>query len=361
MARAVRSPGSTLKPLIYGLAFDGGIVHPETLIEDRPARFGTYVPKNFDHDWHGTVTIREALAKSLNIPAVKVLDTVGPTKLFARLKALGLEPQLPRDAEPSLALALGGIGLRPTDLAAIYVAIARGGAAVPIRHRRDANSASAPAPRPRDTRLMSEAAAFYLRDILINAPPPAHARPGQIAYKTGTSYGYRDAWSAGFDGCHTIIVWVGRPDGAPVSGLSGRQSAAPLLFDAFQRISERRVPFGPAPHGVVRLTTAELPPTLRRFADTREDISTGTFRTQPLTIAFPPDKSEIEAQPSDGEAIVIKAEGGALPLTWLVDGKPIDSDPGRRDATLDGAGRGFVKLSVIDANGRTDRVTVRLK
>ncbi len=355
MARAVRSPGSTLKPLIYGLAFDGGIAHPETLIEDRPARFGTYVPKNFDHDWHGTVTIREALAKSLNIPAVKVLDALGSTKLFARMTALGLEPQLPRDAEPSLALALGGVGLKSTELASIYAAIARGGAGITLWHRRNDE------PRATRPRVLTETAAHYLRDILKNAPPPANAKAGHVAYKTGTSYGYRDAWSAGFDGRHTVVVWVGRPDGAPVSGLGGRQSAAPLLFDAFQRISERRAPFAPAPQGIVRQTTADLPPTLRRFADSREEMSVGSYRTQPLAIAFPPDKSEIEANPSDGEAIIVKAEGGMLPLTWLVDGLPISSDPTRRETTLEGTGRGFIKLSVIDANGRTDRVTVRLK
>ena len=356
MTRAIRSPGSTLKPLVYGLAFDGGIAHPETLIEDRPVRFGGYVPKNFDHDFQGTVTIREALAKSLNIPAVKVLDAVGPAKFYGRLTTIGLEPQLPRDAEPSLAIALGGVGLTARDLAQLYAAIARGGAPIALSHRRD----DMPTDKPRG-RLMSEVAAFYLRDILRNAPPPANAKPGQIAYKTGTSYGYRDAWSAGFDGKTTIVVWVGRPDGAAVAGLSGRQSAAPLLFDAFQRIADRRAPFGAAPHGVLRATNAELPATLRRFLESDTEPTQATFREPPVSIAFPPDRSEIEASPSDGDPVVVRAEGGVLPLTWLVDGRPIESDPMKREAVLDGLGRGFVKLSVIDAKGRTDRVTVRLK
>jgi penicillin-binding protein 1C len=355
MTRAVRSPGSTLKPLIYGLAFDAGLAHPDTLIEDRPTRFGAYVPKNFDHDWHGTVTIREALAKSLNIPAVKALKAVGPQKLFGRLTALGIAPQLPKDAEPSLAMALGGVGMRATDLAALYAAIARGGAAVRVTHRRDSSEA------PLNTRLMSDVAAWYLRDILKNAPPPTNARAGQIGYKTGTSYGYRDAWSAGFDGRHTIVAWVGRADGAPVSGLNGRQAAAPLLFDAFHRIAERRTPFALAPQGIIKGSAAELPPTLRRFRDTREDDTHAAFREQPLVIAFPPDRSEIDADPGDGEAITLKAEGGRLPLTWLVDGKPLPSDPDRREVALKGVGRGFIKLSVVDAAGRSDRVTVRLK
>src|SRR5262249_22682932 len=132
MTRAVRSPGSTLKPIIYGLSFEMGIAHPETLIDDRPVRFGTYSPKNFDTEWHGTVTIREALALSLNIPAVKVLDAIGPGKLFARLQQIGIDPVLPTGAEPTLALALGGVGLRLIDLATLYAGLARGGEQVTL-------------------------------------------------------------------------------------------------------------------------------------------------------------------------------------------------------------------------------------
>ncbi len=364
MLRASRSPGSTLKPLIYGMAFDAGIAHPETLIEDRPARFGTYVPKNFDHDFQGTITIREALAKSLNIPAVRVLDAVGPAKFYSRLTAIGLEPQLPKDAEPSLAIALGGLGMTPRDLAQLYATLARGGAPVMLSHRRDAvdiTPGGSATRANRSTRLMSDVAAFYVRDILKSAPAPTNAKSGQIAYKTGTSYGYRDAWSAGFDGRTTIVVWVGRPDGAAVSGINGRQTAAPLLFDAFQRVSERRTAFAAPPHGVLRASTIDLPPTLRRFLDVDSALQPALFREPPVGIAFPPDRSEIEAEPSDGEPIVVRAEGGVLPLTWLVDGKPLVSDPLKRDAVLDGIGRGFVKLTVVDAKGRTDRVTVRLK
>ncbi len=359
MARAVRSPGSTLKPVIYGLAFDAGLAHPETLIEDRQTRFGAYVPKNFDHDWHGTVTIRAALAQSLNIPAVKVLDAVGVPRLYGRFQALGLEPVLPKGAEPTLAIALGGIGLRLTDLATLYASLARAGEPVRLRHRRDDAQAEA-APAAVNARLMSPVAAWYIADILRNAPPPAHAKPGQIAYKTGTSYGYRDAWSAGFDGRHTIAVWVGRPDGAAVPGLNGRATAAPLLFDAFQRISERRVPLPVAPQGVMKVAGHDLPPPLRRFNDSRVEAA-GDAAAPAVQIAFPIDRSELEIETGHDAAVVLKAEGGTLPLTWLVDGQPIASDPTRRDASLDAPPTGFVRVSVIDARGRTDRVTVRVR
>jgi penicillin-binding protein 1C len=197
MALALRSPGSTLKPIIYGLAFELGLAHPDTLIEDRPARFGLYVPKNFDSEWHGTVTIRAALIHSLNIPAVKVLEAVGAGRLYARMQQAGVEPVLPKGADPSLAMALGGVGLRLVDLAQLYAAIARGGGPVPLKHSRDGSGPRGPSA---GQRLLSEIAAWYVRDILCRALPPANAKAGQVCYKTGTSYGFRDAWSVGFDG-----------------------------------------------------------------------------------------------------------------------------------------------------------------
>ncbi len=358
MARAVRSPGSTLKPLIYGLAFEAGLAHPDTLIEDRPARFGTYVPKNFDRDWHGTVTIREALVQSLNIPAVAVLEAVGPLKFYARLQQSGLNPHLPRDAEPTLATALGGLGLRLVDLAQLYTGLARGGDAITLQHRQ---SDSGTTTAPYRQRLLSPVAAWYVADILRNAPAPAHAKSGQIAFKTGTSYGNRDAWAAGFDGRHTIAVWVGRADGAAVPGLAGRASAAPMLFDAFQRMADSRTPLPPPPRDALKATGADLPPPLRRFNPPVEaaDTPSAAYRVAPLRIAFPPDRAELDADARD--SIVIKADGGTLPLTWLVDGTPITSDNSRRELMLPGARQGFVKVSVIDATGGADRVTIRIK
>ena len=360
MTEAVRSPGSTLKPLIYGLAFEQGILHPETLIEDRPARFGVWAPRNFDEDFHGTVTVREALGQSLNIPAVKVLAAVGPARLVGRLRRVRAVPVLGKRTEPTLAIALGGVGMRLSDLALVYTGIARGGEAVRLVHRRDEPRPRGPQAQPR--RLLSPVAAWYIADVLRHAPPPASARGGGIAYKTGTSYGHRDAWAVGFDGRHTVAVWVGRADGTATPGLTGRGAAAPVLFDAMARIAERRTPFAPPPPGAIRASTGALPPPLRRFKEPGEETTaTGPYLEPAVQIAFPPDRAELDAEGTTPEPVVLKADGGALPLTWLVDGTPLEADPSRRDAVWLPAGRGFARISVIDARGRVDRVEVRVK
>jgi penicillin-binding protein 1C len=358
MVQAVRSPGSTLKPIIYGLAFEAGCAHPETLIEDRPTRFGTYHPKNFDDEFRGTVTIREALGLSLNIPAVQVLSEVGPARLNGRLRRVGLETVLPAGAQPTLAIALGGIGLRLQDLATLYADLANGGRATPLVVTRDRTARVGPRTPPR---LLSPVAAWYVTDILKDAPPPANARGGRIAYKTGTSYGYRDAWAIGYDGRHVIAVWVGRADGSATPGLSGRTAAAPLLFDAFARVAERVTPLPSAPPGVLRAATGNLPPPLRRFADNATLTDTSPFAEPVVRIAFPPDRAELERDDGNDSIVVLKAEGGALPLTWLADGAPIDSDPRQREVMWQPPGRGFTRITVIDAKGKSDRVEIRLK
>ncbi len=362
MVRAVRSPGSTLKPIIYGLAFEAGLAHPETLIEDKPVRFGRYAPRNFDETFHGTVSVREALQLSLNVPAVKVLVAVGPMRLTARLREAGLVLQLPNAATPSLAIALGGVGMTLEDLVTLYGGLARGGETIPLKHRLDGKDIPAGTIAPQ--RLLGPVAAWYVQSILAGTPPPHNAWSDDIAYKTGTSYGFRDAWAAGFDGRHTIAVWVGRPDGVPTPGLTGIGAAAPILFDAFARLPGERVALAEAPRGALVASTSTLPPPLRRFRSDVAEPTTGAFADPPVAVAFPPDNSELAlTEAGDGSlaAFALKAEGGVLPLTWLVDGAPIVSDPRRREAFFRPAGRGFVKLSVIDAKGQVDRVTISIK
>jgi penicillin-binding protein 1C len=222
MTNAVRSPGSTLKPFIYGLAFEDGLLLPETLIEDRPADFAGYRPANFDLTYQGTVTARQALQLSLNVPAIELLDAVGPQRLLARMGATGVRAELPDDRPAGLAIGLGGIGLSLRDLVTLYAGLANGGRAVALND--GVGQAAAPV---EGTRLLGASAGWNVADILAGTPKPEFARAA-LAYKTGTSYGYRDAWAVGFDGRYVLGVWVGRPDNAAVPGLTGYATAAPL-------------------------------------------------------------------------------------------------------------------------------------
>jgi penicillin-binding protein 1C len=236
MARALRSPGSTIKPFIYATAFAEGLAHPETLLDDSPARYGLWRPVNFDEAFHGAVTARKALQFSLNLPAAQLLNEVGPARLLARLRSAGLVLKLPKDSDVGLAIGLGGVGARLIDLARAFAAFAREGVAPDLVESLD------DLPPLQNRRLTEPASAWQIADILRGAPPPENASADRIAFKTGTSYGYRDALAIGFDRAHTIAVWVGRADNAPVPGLIGRQVAAPILFDAFARLGGANQP-----------------------------------------------------------------------------------------------------------------------
>ncbi len=351
MTQALRSPGSTLKPFIYGLGFEDGLLHPETLIDDRPARYGSYTPENFDLTFQGTVTVRRALQMSLNVPAIAVLGQVGVSRLSARLTQTGAALVLPKGEAPGLAMGLGGVGIKLSDLVMLYTGLARLGSALPLSER---DGAAASGPR----RLLDPVAAWYVGNILIGAPPPDNAPPGRIAFKTGTSYGYRDAWAVGFDGRMTIGVWVGRPDGAPVPGLVGRAAAAPILFDAFARTGNAPAPLAHAPKGAVFAATNKLPPPLQRFSSDGGPSAA----SEPPRIMFPPDGARIElAKGGAAEPVALKIAGGAAPLTVMVNGVPLAAQGGRRTVFFAPDGPGFVRLTVMDARGAADSVSVRLQ
>jgi penicillin-binding protein 1C len=354
MTQAVRSPGSALKPFIYGLAFEDGLVHPETLIDDRPIRYGSYAPENFDLTFQGTVSVRRALQLSLNVPAVALLDKVGTSRLASRLRQAGGALVLPSGEAPGLAMGLGGVGVRLSDLTMLYAGIARHGSVLPLTERLDDRAAPA-----LPLRLLEPVAAWYVGNVLIGTPPPDNAAAGRIAFKTGTSYGYRDAWAVGFDGKRTIGVWVGRADGAPVPGMTGRVAAAPILFDAFARGGRLVAPLPPAPKGAIVAATARLPAPLQYFGAAAPGRG-----AEPPRILFPPNGARLDlASGEDGrrEPIALKISGGARPMTVLVNGVPRPLDPARRTLFFEPDGPGFVRVTVMDANGAADSIVVRVQ
>ena len=360
LARATRSPGSTLKPFIYGMAFDDFIVHPQTLIDDKPTAFGDYEPRNFDRGYQGTVSIATALQMSLNVPAVALLDRVGPLRFTSNLRNAGATLYFPtKGALPSLPIALGGVGITLRDLTTLYAGIPNGGLVTPLT--------TVPRDKPVGAeRIFGAAPAWYLTEILKQANLPdgwsmgqGIERSRQIAFKTGTSYGYRDAWSVGFSHHYTVGVWVGRADGSTRPGHIGRNEAAPVLLKIFDLLPpETRAPIEKPTDAYWVQNAEQLPTSLQRFrSNTR--LAAGLKRVQPPRIAFPPDGATVSiADVRKPEALPLKAQGGRAPLHWVVNGVPLKDDANPWWTPDD---EGFAQITVVDADGRSDTAQVRLK
>lgn len=351
-----RSPGSTLKPFIYALAFDDGVASADTRIQDLPSRFAGYQPENFDRMFHGDVRVSDALQHSLNVPAVLMLDRIGAERFSAQLSIAGARPRVSgaRGQSAGLAIALGGAGLTGRELAVLYSALGDGGVAKPLVWRAEEEQLSRADP---GRRLISEASAAEILRILQGSPSPEGRMPGsltrdapQIAFKTGTSYGYRDAWAAAVSGQHAIVVWVGRADGAPRTGVTGREIALPILFEMADRAAHHLRDDGDSE---LRLSAAPLTPArgaLRAFSAER-----------PPEILFPPQGAELWAGTVDGRAPrpFVLAGRGLGALDWYIDGVPAQTDDSgapvwRPDQP------GFYQVTAVDSAGRSSRVRVRV-
>ena len=309
------------------MAFADGIVAPDTIVPDLPRRFGGYAPENFDRGFTGSVTAAEALQRSLNLPAVALLDRVGPARLAATLRAAGAGLRLPKGTDPSLPLALGGAGITLRDAAGLYAALATDGTGGPLRLVQGLL-----APRPA---FLSANAAHAVADVLTR-PLPEFGQRG-IAWKTGTSWGSRDAWAFGFDRGHVVAVWIGRPDGTPLPGATGTSLALPLLSRVFDLLPE-------APRRTMSLPDQPHP-------------HKASLATDALHLLFPPSGAVLS---SDGP-VTIRVMGGRRPLTFLVDGAPLPADRIRRDAAWLPSGPGFYHLTVLDADGAAVRAQVQVR
>ncbi|MEP3891835.1 MAG: penicillin-binding protein 1C [Hellea sp.] len=350
MTDRARSPGSTLKPFIYALAIDDGVASAGSFVHDAPTRFGSYQPENFNRRYYGDVRIYEALRHSLNVPAVAMLDHVGGQRLEMALEDAGADiTHLGGGGEGAgLALALGGAGLSVNDLAVLYSALANGGTAKPLIWM---DEKAAPHLKKQNYQLISENAANEITQILRQAPTPSGRVPSwlaenapPIAYKTGTSYGFRDAWAAGYTDDWTVVVWVGRPDGAPRTGETGRLAAAPLLFDIFAQL-----PF--KGHNQPYLKDEKAPGGLMRVADAA---------SQGPQILFPPDGAEILAttfgDDARGFSLSARAEQGQP--SFYIDGQPLRRRDGK--AIWYPSASGFYAVSAVDASGRQTTSHVRV-
>ena len=348
LVRAHRSPGSALKPMIYALAFDDRTLHPESLVEDVPVRFKDWLPRNFDRDHQGAVTVRRALQQSLNVPAVLALEKVGPQRFIATLRSAGASPGLPPgDDGASLGIALGSATVSPLEMAGLYSGLANGGHFAPPMIRRDQ-------PKPTPVRLVGPAAAWYVSDILADAPLPegfaslpVALRERRIAYKTGTSAGFRDAWAAGLLGqldgrglgrpCRRHAA--ARPARPPrraagaVQGLRPPARRGQSRAAAAGRCDARRL----QPRPAARMRTARdrrRSPRAARASPIRRPMrASSSPRTRPC-------RSPPMAAPAS--------------LHWLIDGKPLDGTRWTPD------GPGIARVAVIDGQGRSSAVTVRI-
>jgi penicillin-binding protein 1C len=357
MVQAIRSPGSTLKPIIYGLAFERGVLHPHTLIRDRPRRFGDYAPHNFRDRHYGQVSAREALQRSLNVPAVAILQKLGPVNFTEHLRQAGMSLILGGHQIPGLAIALGGVGTSLEDLTRLYAAIASDGQYRKLCFRSDCESNDA-------LTLINPLARQQVASILTGVNLPAHLLPERyleasrgIAFKTGTSYGFRDAWAIGFDAQRVVAVWIGRPDGTPLPGRYGANTAAPLLFQIFDLWPQHSLIN--ASNDIQVHPTVELPPSLKYF-DRQDRYMHVKSNTPPPEIVFPPADSVIVV-PENGAPLTLSITGGQRPLFWFLNNSPMGESRWSRNISWQVGQAGFHTIVVVDAMGRKSSARVKLQ
>jgi penicillin-binding protein 1C len=333
LTRATRSPGSSLKPFIYGMGFDDGLLDDQTLLDDRAKSFNGYAPSNFDRGFHGLVRAGEALQMSLNVPAVEVMSRLGANTFEDAWRSAGLSLSLPKGADANLGVTLGAAGVQLRGLVQAYTTFANDGRVQPLRTRLDEQSSTS-------RLLLTEQTAALITEILASAPTidgraTRFTTPGQaLALKTGTSYGYRDSWALGTKGRYVIGVWVGRPDATPEVGQTGRSAALRLAYDlgdALPKVTEKIGFWQPRP-----ISEAE--------------------RVQPqFELISPQTGSQLVLNESPGRArsVQVHYSGSLSGIAFKLNGLHVDlASQARLPVPVDG----FYELEVVPRDGPTQHV-----
>ena len=389
MIQAIRSPGSTLKPFLYAMALDQGLLTSHSMLMDEAVNIEGYQPENFSKGFAGAVSMNDALQRSLNVPAIQVLQFIGPGYFHAHLQNAGLNLHLPLSGKPNLSLILGGGGTRLEQLVSAYSAFSRGGKAAQLRYIATQENE----PAIHEKHLMSSGAAWIIRTILSSVADRESLsgiinRSESLAWKTGTSYGFRDAWAIGMTDHYTIGIWTGRPDGTPVPGYYGAQTAVPLLKMVTANLSyqSNQSEFIPnhlkQPESVSRqiicwpggrlksetavddchksLSTWVLDDTVPPALESDPDIETALKSIKIVSIT---DGAKIRSPYGSDNAISVnlEAKGGSGATYWFIDGKPVNQQATRAVLSHTFKQPGEYNISAIDDMGQSHRVTIFVK
>ncbi len=333
MLQAIRSPGSTLKPFIYALGFSKKIIAPLTLIKDEETTFKEYKPSNFNNKYSGEVTIAKALQQSLNIPAVKVLQRVGVIDFITLLNSLNYKVKIPKNT-PSLALALGGLGVNAFTLANYYQALANDGVAISLHYLKDTNITK--------TKFLEKRAVREVNSILQTIPPPLGfiKKDVNIAFKTGTSYGYRDFWTVAYTKNYTVVLWIGRADSKPMLKSSGLKKAAPIAFEIMNLIDSI---YGLKPWDYLPKTYLKQPPKILQYFEPKKEKPLKKF-----AFAYPKDNTRYRSSNCKDVKIKAKVINGTPPYTWYIDNTQHPTTINKLTTYLS---TGAHTITTIDKNG----------
>lgn len=369
MAAHPRSPGSTLKPFIYGLAMDDHMINAQTLIRDEVTHFGTYSPQNFNNGFKGMISIAQALKLSLNIPVVKVLERYGPKRFAGKIAAVGTPLTLPPGTDASLPIALGGADISLEYLMQLYTALADDGKVTPLIFT--TRQSRAPGKR-----FISNHSRQQITRILKGSRSPFQTVPTvfsktaePVAFKTGTSYGARDAWSIGYRGRYVIGIWVGKATAQPHSGFYGMSAAAPIMMElahilpsqttAASQVSLEPVRQADAPQNAVNPTPWDKLPLHQQYFDAPDLLTAQKHQNPKVSFSYPYPDSLMAFDPMHPIALEIKH--GTRPFQWYVNGQKLSVSKIKRRVMWQAKTAGFYDMVVIDKDGFKAATRIRLK